>query len=49
MNQPQTSSRFSWKDVLKMVVFLGIGGFFIYWFLLKLDAEQKAAIWQSFR
>ena len=38
-----------WKDVLKMVVFLGIGFFFIYWFLLKLDAEQKAAIWQSFR
>ena len=38
-----------WKDVLKMIVFLGIGFFFIYWFLLKLDAEQKAAIWQSFR
>jgi uncharacterized protein (TIRG00374 family) len=38
-----------WKDVLKMVVFLGIGFFFIYWFLLKLDSEQKAAIWQSFR
>lgn len=32
-----------------MVVFLGIGGFFIYWFLLKLDASQKAAIWQAFR
>lgn len=32
-----------------MVVFLGIGGFFIYWFLLKLDTEQKAAIWQAFR
>lgn len=32
-----------------MVVFLGIGAFFIYWFLLKLDADQKAAIWQSFR
>lgn len=32
-----------------MVVFLGIGAFFIYWFLLKLDANQKAAIWQSFR
>lgn len=31
-----------------MVVFLGIGAFFIYWFLIKLDAEQKAAIWQSF-
>lgn len=32
-----------------MVIFLGIGAFFIYWFLLKLDAEQKEAIWQSFR
>ena len=38
-----------WKDVLRLMVFLGIGVFFIYWFLLKLDAEQKAAIWQSFR
>jgi len=37
-----------WKDLLRLVVFLGIGIFFIYWFLLKLDAEQKAAIWQSF-
>lgn len=37
-----------WKDVLRMVIFLGIGFFFIYWFLLKLDSEQKAAIWQSF-
>ena len=36
-------------DILKMVVFLGIGVFFIYWFLLKLEAEQKQAIWQSFR
>ena len=36
-------------DVLRLVVFLGIGVFFIYWCLLKLDAEQKAAIWQSFR
>lgn len=35
-------------DILKFVVFLGIGIFFIYWFLLKLDAEEKAAIWQSF-
>lgn len=35
-------------DILKFVVFLGIGVFFIYWFLLKLDAEEKAAIWQSF-
>ena len=37
-----------WKDILRMVIFLGIGFFFIYWFLLKLDNEQKAAIWQSF-
>ena len=34
--------------VLRLVVFLGIGFFFIYWFLLKLDASQKAAIWESF-
>ncbi|MBR3960484.1 MAG: flippase-like domain-containing protein [Bacteroidales bacterium] len=35
-------------NILKFVVFLGIGIFFIYWFLLKLDADEKAAIWQSF-
>ena len=35
-------------DLLKFIVFLGIGVFFIWWFLLKLDAEQKVAIWQSF-
>ena len=35
-------------DILKFVVFLGIGIFFIYWFLLKLDADEKAAIWESF-
>lgn len=33
---------------MKFVIFLGIGLFFIYWFLLKLDADQKEAIWQSF-
>lgn len=33
---------------MKFIVFLGIGVFFIWWFLLKLDAEQKVAIWQSF-
>lgn len=38
-----------WKDILRLVIFLGIGVFFIYWFLLKLDSDQKAAIWQSFR
>ena len=36
-------------DIVKMAVFLGIGIFFIYWFLLKLEPEQKAAIWQSFK
>lgn len=36
------------KDIVKLVLFLGIGFFFIYWFLLKLDAAQKAAIWDSF-
>ena len=35
-------------DILKFVVFLSIGIFFIYWFLLKLDANEKAAIWESF-
>ena len=34
--------------MLRMVIFLGIGFFFIYWFLLKLDSSQKAAIWESF-
>ena len=34
--------------VLRLVVFLGIGFFFIYWFLLKLDDGQKASIWESF-
>ena len=33
---------------MKFIVFLGIVVFFIWWFLLKLDAEQKVAIWQSF-
>ena len=37
------------KDMLRMVLFLGIGFFFIYWFLLKLDGEEKAAIWQSMK
>lgn len=35
-------------DIVKLVVFLGVGFFFIYWFLLKLDPSQKAAIWDSF-
>lgn len=36
------------SDILKFIVFIGIGIFFIYWFLLKLSPEQKSAIWQSF-
>ncbi|MBQ0016592.1 MAG: flippase-like domain-containing protein [Bacteroidales bacterium] len=36
------------SGLLKFVVFLGIGVFFIYWFLLKLSADQKQAVWQSF-
>jgi len=43
-----TKKRGRWGDVLRLAIFLGIGIFFIYWFLLKLDADQKAAIWQSF-
>lgn len=35
-------------DVLKFCIFLGIGIFFIYWFLIKLEPAQKQAIWQSF-
>ncbi len=50
--RPQTSApsapKNRWGDVLRLVVFLGIGVFFIYWFLLKLDASQKDAIWQAF-
>lgn len=36
------------SDILKFVIFIGIGIFFIYWFLLKLDPEQKQDIWQAF-
>lgn len=45
---PTAAKKSRLGDVLRLVIFLGIGVFFIYWFLLKLDAEQKAAIWQSF-
>lgn len=48
VNQPEAKNKSRWGDVLKMIIFLGIGFFFIYWFLLKLDASQKAMIWQSF-
>ena len=49
-NQAQgTVKKKSWLgDVIKLVIFLGIGFFFIYWFLLKLDSSQKAAIWDAF-
>lgn len=45
----ETKPRKRLKDVVRLVVFLGIGFFFIYWFLLKLAPEQKEAIWQAFR
>ena len=35
-------------DLLKFALFLGIGLFFIYWFLLKLAPDQRHAIWQAF-
>ena len=44
----ETTKKSKWGGVLRMIVFLGIGFFFIYWFLLKLDGEQKRAIWQAF-
>ena len=43
-----TTKKSRWGGVLRMIIFLDIGFFFIYWFLLKLDGEQKRAIWQSF-
>ena len=48
MAQKEKSSGVTLGGVLRLVVFLGIGFFFIYWFLLKLDSGQKAAIWASF-
>lgn len=46
----ETTKKKGWlKDAVRLVVFLGIGVFFIYWFLLKLEPSQKAAIWQAFR
>lgn len=44
----ETKKKNRLKDLLRLVIFLGIGVFFIYWFLIKLDPEQKAAIWQAF-
>lgn len=34
-------------NILKFIVFLGVGLFFVYWFLIKLDSETKQSIWQS--
>lgn len=35
------------KNILKFCIFFGIGLFFIYWFLLKLEPDQKRSIWNS--
>ena len=45
---PSLKKRNRLSDIVKLVIFLGIGFFFIYWFLLKLDSSQKEAIWTSF-
>ena len=45
---PSLKKRNRLSDIVKLVIFLGIGFFFIYWFLLKLDLSQKEAIWTSF-
>jgi len=42
------SSKFRASQVLKPILFIGIGFFFIYWFLLKLEPEQKRTVWESF-
>ena len=49
MSTPSSTKKSRLGDIIKMAVFLGIGIFFIYWFLLKLEPEQKTAIWQAFR
>lgn len=48
VNQNDTTKKSRLGDVLRLVLFLGIGALCIYWSLLKLDSSQKAAIWQSF-
>ena len=35
-------------NVVKFVFFVGLVVFFIYWFLSKLTADEKAQIWQAF-
>ena len=49
MSDAVTATTRRWKDLLRMVFFFGIGFFFIWWFLLKLDGEQKSAIWESLK
>ena len=34
--------------IVKFVFFVGLGIFFIYWFLSKLTSDEKAQIWQAF-
>ena len=36
------------SNIVKFVFFVGLGIFFIYWFLSKLTADEKAQIWQAF-
>lgn len=47
-SQNTNKRRLKLGDVLKFVIFFGIGLFFIYWFLLKLSPDQRASIWNSF-
>lgn len=47
-DQPSSTNKKHLGDILKLVIFLGIGLFFVYWFLLKLDPTQRQAIWLSF-
>lgn len=35
-------------NIIKFVLFIGLGVFFIYWFLSKLTADEKAQIWEAF-
>ncbi len=37
------------KDILKLIISLGIGVFLIWWFLRTLSAEERAEIWESFQ
>lgn len=49
MNEATTQKKSKIGDIIKFVVFIGIGFFFIYWFLLKLSPEEKESIWLSFK